>query len=174
MLPDSKIQEGLSVAYIKAICNKAGHDLKFSENDNGVDITVSKLAIRSGNKVYPTGHNLDIQAKSTYNFTEEEDFIKYSIKTKNYNDLVQSGRGSPIIFVLLCMPREKERWLYQTEENLRISKCAYWCSLEGEEMAPSEESTKTIRIPKTNIFSETTMMRMMEDIKENGEINATY
>jgi hypothetical protein len=72
------------------------------------------------------------------------------------------------------MPDDKDEWITQDHNFMKISKCAYWCYLKGKSPIVNESSTKRITIPKTNIFSVETLSKMKDDIHSRGDINDTY
>lgn len=37
----------------------------------------------------------------------------------------------PFILVLLCLHKEEDRWLEQTESELQLRNCVYWTRLQG-------------------------------------------
>lgn len=171
MLSDNNIKESLSISYIHAICGMAGFTYGTDSMDYGFDITIKDILKRESGKLCPSGYNLDIQIKATTNFEINDSFVKYRIRNKNYNDLINTEAGTPRILVVLTLPEDKESWLIQDVESLAMKKCAYWICLKGRDSKENEESSTLIEIPKENIFSVENLSKIMDIIKEGGEIN---
>ena len=172
MLPDNYIKEGLSRSYVKAICNSAGCNISLDEIDFGNDLTIKKLAKRKSGKLYPTGHCIDIQLKSTIKYKEDDENIIYNLRNKNYNDLaIITKTGTQKILVLLILPKNEEEWINQDINSLVLKKCAYWCYLGGKDEVKDNESTTVIRIPKSQIFSVENLKYIMGKIERGENLN---
>jgi len=172
MLPDNHIKEGLSRAYVKAICNYAGCGIALDEMDFGDDLTIKKLTKRKSGRVYSTGHRIDIQLKSTINYREDKENIIYDLRNKNYNDLVIITKtGTKKILVLLILPRDKREWINQDINSLVLKKCAYWCSLGGKDEVGDSDSTTVVKIPKNQVFSVENLKQLMEKIERGEDLN---
>ncbi|MBI4146122.1 DUF4365 domain-containing protein [Candidatus Woesearchaeota archaeon] len=176
MITDNDIKEGLSKAYVKAVCNMAGYIIAADENDYGFDLTVRDVTVRAraggGQRFVPSGHNLDVQLKATADFRKEAGQIVYRLDNKNYNDLVDTSAGTPRILVVLCMPDNRTEWINQDVNSLIIKECAFWVYLGGREPAENEDSKTTIQIPEANVFSVENLTRIMNLIKSGGALNA--
>lgn len=157
-------QEDLSVAYILAIAAKAGYNCgKLSMHDYGIDIEIRTVE-SINNKRVDMGCCLDIQAKSSYNFSSSNDrrYILYDLNVDTYNMLIQK-RVIPAILVLYCMPRDEDEWVSVDENFTTLKHCGYWISLKG--MPRSENSaTLSIRIPKEQLFNESSLKSIMNRI----------
>lgn len=163
------IQEELSVAYISAVAAKAGYDCQnYGKKDYGIDIQVNPITIGSDNSRYYDGTPLRIQAKATQNFGEGNDeFISFVLKARNYNILARAEKNFPIILVLYCMPNEESDWLDVRDDGITLKHCGYWYSLFGKELTKNTSSV-TIKIPRSQIFSESTLNSIMTNIQERG------
>jgi len=157
-------QEDLSVAYILAVAAKAGYNGgRISGHDYGIDIEIR--AVESFDNVREeTGLALHIQAKASNNFSISADnlFVIYNLDVKNYNRLVRM-KFTPAILVLYCMPRDQNEWMSVHEEYTTLKHCGYWISLKG--LPPSEnEYTQNIKIPKQQVFNESSLETIMNRI----------
>lgn len=174
MLPDTHIQEEISRAYIKAVCNHAGYVLCLPERDYGLDVNVKGVNMKpNGNKFNYrfTGINVDIQLKSTINYQEDGTNIIYDLDSQAFTDLIEPQViGTKRILVLLLLPEEKSEWISQGTEALALKKCAYWISLEGLPNDLINSSTNRIKIPKRNIFSGEALDKIMQAIKNKEDL----
>lgn len=122
----------------------------------------------ANNKRYFEGIPLRIQAKASYDFADNNDgYISFDLKSRNYNILAKDQKGFPIILVLYCMPKEEKEWLNVLSEGTTLKHCGYWLSLRGERLSKNK-NTVSIKIPKDQIFSENSLKSIMTNIQERG------
>jgi len=65
---------------------------------------------------------------------------------------------------VLVLPTEENEWVHHSAESLILRRCAYWESLRGRDPIEGSEASTTIHIPKANIFSPSTLQRLMEQV----------
>ena len=87
-----------------------------------------------------------------------QDGLHFRLRRKNYNDLTLK-RQSPLILVVLELPAEDKDWIECTTDHLHLRRCAWWLSLRGG--APTEAGSKTVVIPDTQRFTETSLEQLM-------------
>lgn len=170
MLPEPNTKEILGGAFIRAIAGMARVNLGFDEYDCGVDGTFKRI-IKSKNGIVPSGFPIDYQLKSTTKWKIENNHVVYNLEVKNYNDMVlrnNGGASSPLILILLCLPRDKQSWLTINEDMLTMKKCCYWHLIKNDES--DNTSTVTIKIPTTNVFDPETLKNLMSKV-ERGDLN---
>jgi hypothetical protein len=162
------IQEDLSVAYISAVAAKAGYDCQnYGRHDYGIDLQINPI-VEINKKRYYEGVPLRIQAKASHDFGySNSGYISFDLKTRNYNILAKDQKGYPIILVLYCMPRNDNDWLSIYNEGTTLKHCGYWLSLRGKELSNTKYTTN-IKIPKDQIFSETSLISLMANVQERG------
>ena len=149
------VQEQLSLAYVQAIIFRAGFNLsELKVDDHGIDGTITS---------YSKGINrVDFQLKSTFNFEMKSEHVVYDLDAGNYNVLV-AAEGIPAILILFVMPKDCDRWLEQSEEELRLRHCAYWYSMEGQQ--PTDAiSTKRVFVPRSNTFTVAGLPQMFGEL----------
>ena len=164
-------QEDLSIAYISAVSAKAGYNCgRYPGHDYGIDIEIG-IVEKFDNGIIPTGFNLHIQVKSSQNFilSEKDDCIIYDLDVRAYNMLAQENRGTPSILVLYCMPEDEDEWVLVHENQTILKHCGYWISLKGESISKNT-STHRIKIPKNQIFDESTLTFIMEQIRRGENL----
>lgn len=167
--------EDMSFAYLQAICAKNGYDIATTPHDNDcVDCTIicNGYPIENADKKHTMcSPKVDVQLKASFSgiVLLENGDIQYDIPSRNYNYLVNSQRFIPYILVLLVMHRDEELWIEQTVDWLKITKCAYWISLKGQE--PTEnKSSKRIVIPCANVLTADALKEMMVKISKQQEL----
>ena len=161
MLIDTAIGEQLSYAYIHAVASKAG----FSFERRLTDKDSIDASIHAKGKLTPESiisPSIELQAKSTTNYDLHDDDFRFPLKVEYYNAL-RGNRFNPTILVVLFLPENIDDWLSHSEEMLITKKCAYWISLK-DMLETSNKSTVTIKIPKSNVFSPTSLMNIMTNV----------
>lgn len=105
-----------------------------------------------------------VQLKCTSSLTQYKDngdSYTYTLKVKNYNDLIRPAT-TPIILGLLILPADETIWLEWTEEELRIKGCMYWADFSGFTESTNSHSID-VRIDKKNVLNSSTIVRILED-----------
>jgi len=152
-------KEQFSITYIRAIATVAGYSLYRPEVDNdSVDLGI----VSRGGTGKILSPRLELQLKCTARDLLEENYIKYPLNLKNYNDL-KINALVPRILVVVLVPDEITDWIKQTEDELCLRYCAYWVSLRG--MPNTENTTNvTIELPRTNQFTPDALQGIIQRI----------
>jgi Domain of unknown function (DUF4365) len=162
---DINIQKELfSYAYIHAVVSATGYSSEITKEKDryGIDLTISG---EEGNS-FP---QLDVQVKCTSMELPNDEFIRYPLKLKNYNDLRKENITVPRILVVVLVPDKIEDWLQQSEPELCMKYCGYWKSLRGE---PETKNTRavTVSLPRKNIFNVDALKSLMQRIATGGSL----
>lgn len=166
-------KESLSRSLIQAIAGRCGMICSYREFDYGIDVKVCDVIVRTDRagsahetrRYVESGFDIAIQAKSTTQFTIEDDAIVYDLEAKNYNDLRDTDVGTPRILVLLLLPSDEGQWLNLTEDQIILRRCAYWYSVLGSPET-NNNSTVRIRIPRANLFTVDALNLLMQRRKD--------
>ncbi len=153
-------QERFGDAFLLATASVAGCACAKPETDNdSIDWTLScKL---------PRRPKVDVQMKTLGSDAEIPNEIAYSLKKKNYDDLILTDLLAPRILVLVVVPEDVNYWLNASNEQLILLRSAYWLSLAGlPESANS--SGVTVHVPRVNLFTVDALRTMMHQINEGG------
>ncbi|WP_082671777.1 DUF4365 domain-containing protein [Bittarella massiliensis (ex Durand et al. 2017)] len=156
-------KEALSQAYVRAVIAKAGFNFGKSEFDYGIDGTI-KDVINRGGRYCESCFGINFQLKSSCNVSFQDGKVVYDLESKNYNDLISESSMLPNILILLVFPENSDEWLDVSADQLVLKKCAWWCSLEGQEPTINR-ATKRISIPDCQIFSSAALVDLMEKVK---------
>ena len=113
------------------------------------------------------GYPIDFQLKCSWVWSETPQNIRWSIKTKTYNDLVLRNNqvgGVRALLILMCLPEDEHTWVSQREEDLILRRCCYYKFLTG---APesNENSTKLIDIPRANLLTPEALIQELNNEK---------
>lgn len=159
-MTEELIKELLSKAFVRLVAAYEGYGISISENDFGVDISINGYEVRKNNlgqqRTIESPNKLRIQLKSTTEkqVTRTEEGIKYRLKSKNYNDLVEQRYqvvSNPLILIVVIFPEEMENWLKLNKENLLLfAKAYYYMAEDDSTLIENEDSTKTILLREEN------------------------
>lgn len=131
-------------------------------DDNSVDLG---LAARGGTGPI-LSPRLELQLKCTSRDVVEENFLRYPLKLKNYNDS-RISTLVPRILVVVLVPDNLADWLHQREEELCLRCCGYWVSLR--EMSETQNSsTVTVELPRLNRFTVEALQSILQRISFGG------
>lgn len=147
-------EEALSRAYAYAVAAWTGYATSIPDPDrDGVD-----LRIQAGGAMRPA---LDFQLKATVNLGEpHEGYFHFSLKRRNY-DLLRLPTQTPRLLVVLDLPRDEQRWMTITADELILRRSAYWLNLKGFEESDNQSSV-TVRIPTGNLFTVESLRALMD------------
>ncbi len=161
LLTERDEEELLSIAYVHAVATRAGYVTATPEKDlDGVD-----MRIHAGGGMRPA---LDLQLKATINLREAGDErVSFPLPLRNYNFL-RIAAQTPRLLVVLDLPKDRERWMTVTEDELIIRHRAYWMNLRGWDETDNTASV-TVRIPKRNRLNVDSLRALMEQSR-NGKI----
>lgn len=164
-MTEQHIKEELSFAYTQAISAYAGMKCEQRTKDYGIDGSIHDIKYYKARKRYgESGFSIDFQLKATVNAKIVRGIIKYDLEVKNYRDLIDTEVGNPRILILYCLPREKEEWVNILNDELKLRKCAYWCSLRGYPDVANKERIR-IAFPDTQRFTTDELIRLMGLVK---------
>ncbi|WP_082684344.1 DUF4365 domain-containing protein [Aureimonas ureilytica] len=178
VLTKDHAQEGLSRAYIHAISAAArAHLTMGSEFDYGFDgsfDTIVKRQTQRGaqtprNRHVKAGYPIEFQLKCSWNWRETPTSIVWGITSKTYNDLVsRPASACRAILILMCLPRDERHWVNSSESHMQLQRCCYYTTLEGDPIE-SEDTRRSIQIPRENIFNATNLARELAAEKVRRE-----
>lgn len=164
-IPQSHMQEHLSKAYVRAVVARAGAKLDISESpEYGSDGIIKEVRTLSDGKYQDTGWLFHFQIKSTTTSEIKGDFVSYAMEAKAYQKLVTWQGTTFCILILFRLPKSLEKWLRLDEEQLCLSHCCYWDIITTPPTVNS--SSKTIKIPRTQIFNPDAVKKLLIKVKE--------
>ena len=121
-LSTSDIEEGSSSVYTEAVATRAGYQVARANNDrDGID-----LQIWAGGSMRPI---IQIQLKATVNLgSAVGSYFHFPLKQRNY-ELLRMDTSHPRLLVVLDLPKNEDKWLTITENELVMRRRTYWFSL---------------------------------------------
>ncbi len=161
-------KEEFSYAYVSSVASAAGYKFEIASRPldmGGIDGSIVGTA--SEYSFYPP--RLEVQVKSTSMPVVSEEFIRYPLKLKNYNELRKRKTLTPRILIVVLIPENSEEWVKQSEVELCLRRCGYWMSLQGEPETKNQESV-TVYLPREQLFTVNYLKRMMQNIETGGTL----
>lgn len=159
-MTEEMIKENISKAAIRMLAAFDGYGISTSENDYGIDLSIVGYGVRNSrknqNRQFELPDRLRLQLKSTTEnqITRIQEGVKYKLKSKNYNDLVEQRQqisDNPLVLFVIIFPDEKEKWLHLDENKLLLTvEIYYYLAEDNASLLDNEESTKTILLKKDN------------------------
>ena len=141
--------EQFSRAYVTAVATGAGCGVTRIEPDiDSLDLELRRRDI--GTPV--RSPQVDVQLKATYTDNLHPTSLSYALDKRTYDNLRDPNRGVPCILVVVRIPPRLEDWTHHDEDRLLIRRCGYWVSLRGMPNLPDGQQTRTISIPRTQVF----------------------
>lgn len=160
-MTEEQIKEAISRHFVHLIASRRGFKCGDINPDHGVDLAVRRAVPHSQNgrtRYLDDGRCVDVQLKSTTESQLEHtnEFIKYDLEAKSYNDLVyrkNNGAITPLILVLLVLPDDPNNWLTVTDHQLVVRRSALW--YRPPYGTPQTANTRTIliEIPAGNVVT---------------------
>lgn len=164
MEPNTQKEE-FSFAYIHAVASAAGYSFQIASRALDFDGIDAILAGSGGGIIrYP---RLELQVKCTSMPVLGDEFIRYVLELKNYNELRVENVQTPRLLVVVFVPENLDSWLHQSQDELCMRHCGYWLSLRGQP-ATQNQTSITVYIPRQNIFNVSALKGIMQRI-EAGE-----
>lgn len=168
-IPREHRMEQLHNAYVTAVSAIGGATFDPPKQDYGIDGRISEVRRFPDGTYQATNWLFNCQLKATTDFRIRDDIITYEMEVDAYNRFVTNKGGVSRILIVYCLPKEWENWLCINEEELILKHCCYWIALSGE---PSENSrSKTIYIPRKNLFTPEAVQNIILLIKSGEDIN---
>lgn len=170
-MPETQRSENLSIAYVRAVAAQAGFIATKQESDFGIDlifsriITVESLSEKRGTECVEDLDTIPLRAqlKSTEIWEMKNGYVHCPLKARAY-DMAVRGRGKMIV-LMMCYPPEFDRRLCQNGKRLHLRHCCYYWKPGVDATMTPNDSTKTISIHATQIFTPTALQELFGAIQ---------
>jgi hypothetical protein len=116
------------------------------------------------------GPKIDVQLKASSDPSHvHPEHISWSLSRKHY-DILRGNACVSRILVVLVLPAEEDDWVHHSAESLILRRCAYWESLRGHGPLEADKDGTTVHVPTANVFSPSTLQRLMETVSRDGSL----
>jgi hypothetical protein len=158
-LHPNQCKEQISIAYAHAVATAARCKLDHIEVD---DASVDAVVMQQANHEYVNGVELDIQLKCTSQDVLRTDSLSWALKKSNYNALADKRRYNKAILVVMVVPERLDHWLLQSEDCLRLVRCAYWAPMTG--LPLTDQETKSVKLSRSNVFNVEQLLGILQSV----------
>jgi hypothetical protein len=166
-LPLNERKQQFSLAYVRIVAAAAGFWIKCHDADyDGVDITIAS----SSNYQMFYGPEFELQVKCTSrdNLTRPEHLV-WIMDAKPYRKLTNRKRYLPAFLGVLVVPEDANAWLDQDEERMLTRSRMYWQRAADLEELGDDQATKSVYLPRSNLFDVVQLCGIMKTIGDGGD-----
>lgn len=166
-MTEERKKENLSCRCIEAFANNLGYDVETYRNDYGLDLRIIEYTSRilNGKKNYlPTNRELKVQLKATTekNIRRNKNVLKYDLRVKNFNDMVQHQNWlRPTFLFLVILPENELDWLSYTNDYLTLFRKCYWYKHPEGTALSTKENKNVIEIPEEQYITKETINNLL-------------
>lgn len=158
--------QSLHLAYVSAVVAEAGHVCQPVAADMGLDCLIHEWRHSEQRGNYDAGPAFNCQLKSSKNCVLTETHVKYDLKKRDYNKLVDWDGHQFTILIVFRMPDTEEMWFSQNEDILSLRHCCYWTELTG---GPIEKTQKRIEIDRRQVFDPQTVIDLIRRVRQDRD-----
>ncbi|MEV5541770.1 DUF4365 domain-containing protein [Saccharopolyspora shandongensis] len=166
-LPITAAQEQFSLGFVRMVAAAARCSVKYHETDyDGVDITIASSA--EYEKYY--GPEFELQVKcTTQAWRLDDSHLSWRLKEKPFRKLTSPKRYLPAYLGVLVVPSEPELWLDQDDARLITKSRMYWQRAAELGTVDDGAGSKSVKLPRSNLFTAAQLLGIMRDIGERGD-----
>lgn len=156
----NKQKEEFNIAYVRALAAHAGLNcVTTSVDDDSIDLGFKSRGY-IGNLVRSPQIDIQLKCSGQQNLINGN-FIKFSLKIKNYEDLRGSDFAAPRYLAVLLVPLEIADWIGHHDDHISLHNNCYWVSLR-DALATENEDSITIDVPLAQRLTSETLRNMIE------------
>ncbi|WP_442781372.1 DUF4365 domain-containing protein [Acinetobacter sp. SH20PTE14] len=104
---------------------------------------------------------MDVQLKCTASDQGNEEFLKFPLPLKNYNDLRDTNIVNPRYLFVLIVPDNCNDWLIHQNNQTILQHCCYYYSLYDQPIVNNTTSV-TVSIPRSQKLNTKSMIELLE------------
>ncbi|USX50769.1 DUF4365 domain-containing protein [Lentzea sp. HUAS12] len=159
-------QEQFSLAFVRMVAAAAGCSIKWHETDyDGVDITIASSTEYS--TYYCPEFELQLKCTTQHDRLRDTHF-SWKMDRDPFLKLTHGKRYNEAFLGVLVIPRDDEPLLSQSEEHLLTASRMYWehARLLGD--IGDGASSKTVHLPRTNLFDVQSLKSIIQRVGEEG------
>jgi Domain of unknown function (DUF4365) len=166
-LPSNAKKEQFSLAYIHMVAAAAGCSIKSHGTDyDGVDITIASSAEYEG--YYCPQFELQVKCTSREGLLKR-DHMTWTLEEVPFRRLTHPKRFIPAYLGILLVPEDPEKWLDQDEDRLLCESRMYWQSALDLGSIKGGKASKTVHLPRSNLFDVPQLLGIMKTLGEGGD-----
>jgi hypothetical protein len=154
-LATNDIESELSYAYLHAVASRVGCECQMTgRHSDGMGVDARLFVDEDfGAEAIQSRFTVEFQLKaSSRALSLVKGRYSYRLRKDYYDKLRRTDIESPLLLVVLQLPKNPQEWLRCTPQALTLKRCAYWVSLYNAP-ASTNESYQTVHLPRANLFS---------------------
>ncbi|WP_063048746.1 DUF4365 domain-containing protein [Nocardia arthritidis] len=166
-LPITARQEQFSIAFVRMVAAAAGCSIKSHETDyDGVDITI--VASASYARYYCPEIEMQLKCTTQRRLLRTR-YMAWSLERDRFLKLVNPKRFVPALLGVLLIPDDPDELLDLSEDGLRTSSRMYWEHAANLGEIEDDKASKTVHLPRSNLFDVGGLRGIMQSIGEGGQ-----
>lgn len=115
------------------------------------------------------GAEFELQVKCTaQQDLRRTDVMAWTMKAKPYSKLTSPKRYIPTYLGVLLVPEDPDSWLDQDEDRLLTNSRMYWAKASDLVPVSQDTESRTVHIPRNNLFDVPQLLGIMKSIGEGG------
>jgi hypothetical protein len=167
-LPLSEKKQQFSLGFVQMVVAAAGCYVKEHKTDyDGVDITIVSSA--EYETFYCPQFELQLKCTSQADIVRETDVV-WCMKAGPFRRLTNKKRFCPAYLGVLVVPVDPDAWLTQDETRLITESRLYWERAADLGEISDGAATKTVSLPRSNLFDVAQLRDIMKTIGDGGDV----
>ncbi|MDO9950851.1 DUF4365 domain-containing protein [Glaesserella parasuis] len=167
---DYDYAEQYQKAYIKTLassCNFMTTDGPTPDRES-IDMDIRSNRLSPGQNISIDGE-IKVQLKTTHSpkYDDKKKILKYSLKIKNYRDLI-GARAIPKYLFVMVIPSDRKCWISRFNKGIFVAGNCYWVNLSKLSPIASQDSV-TIDIPLSQVVTAESLTKLLE-YSEEGKV----
>lgn len=165
-MPQTAMQEEVSKAFVHLVASAAGVTLMDWKTDYGaIDVTVKSLVDYKCEGGFQPQFDLQLKC-TTQESVQHNEHVSWSVNRRTYEKLTHHNRGTMAVFGIMVVPDDPGLWLAHNTEGLLARSHMYFIRAKDFPELPDEQQSITVQIPKSNVFSSTNVLKLMQEASE--------
>jgi hypothetical protein len=160
-------KEHFSISFVRMVTYAAGMSIKNHETDyDGVDITIASSTEYS---IWDCPEfELQVKCTSQQDLLHEK-YMSWTLEAGPFEKLTSPKRYNAAYLAVLLLPNDAGPWLEQDENMLLTRSRMYWQSAANLGQLKEDSASKTVRLPRSNLFDVTAVQDIMRTIGEGSD-----
>lgn len=166
-LPLNERKQQFSLAFVQIVAAAAGCSVKHHTTDyDGVDITV----VSSSEYIKFYCPQFELQVKCTAQTDVlKQDHVAWQMDAGPFRRLINPKRYCAAYLGILLVPADPNTWLDQDETHLITESRLYWAAAADLGTIADGTASKTVHVPRSNLFDVARLRGIMESIGDGGD-----
>lgn len=166
-LPLNEMKQQLSLGYVHMVAAAAGCHLKDHKTDyDGVDVTIASSV--EYDTFYCPQFEIQLKCTSRSELLADE-HLAWPMERKAFLKLTSHKRFIPAYLGVLLVPDDPSSWLDQDEERILSRSRMYWQRAAALGTIEDDNASKTVHLPRSNLFDVPQLLGIMKTIGEGGD-----